>query len=287
MSRHSDKKKRKHSARKRIPRRFSRFRKSLITLVLLCLGLAGLDYYDAGNLDRTLTVLETAGTYLQEVPKQAEGLEKKARALTEQLLYGKVENYTSLEEIPAYSGQSYVTINNNVPFFTEEQRTAGAYEYYSELDWLGRCGYAEANISPALMPTEERGEIGSVKPTGWHTVKYEGIDGNYLYNRCHLLGYQLTGENANERNLITGTRYMNVEGMLPWENLVAEYIEKTGDTVMYRVTPYFEGENLVATGVQMEAESMGSNELRFHVFVFNVQPGIGIDYATGDSWKEQ
>ena len=148
---------------------------------------------------------------------------------------------------------------------------------------MGRCGFAEAKISRELMPAEERGAIGSVKPSGWQTVKYDGVDGKYLYNRCHLIGYQLTGENANEKNLITGTRYLNMEGMLPWENEVAEYIERTGDTVMYRVTPVFEGANLVASGVQMEAESVGSDDIRFNVYVFNVQPGIEIDYTTGES----
>lgn len=192
----------------------------------------------------------------------------------------------SLESLPEYEGQTYAVVNENEPSFSDEDKNGPAYEYYSELDSLGRCGYAEAKISPELMPKEERGAIGSVKPSGWHTVKYDCIDGKYLYNRCHLIGYQLTGENANEKNLITGTRHLNVEGMLPWENEVAEYIERTGDAVMYRVTPFFEGENLVASGVQMEAESVGSDEIRFNIYVFNVQPGIKIDYATGESREE-
>ena len=192
----------------------------------------------------------------------------------------------SLEELPAYTGEPYVVVNENEPSFSDEDKNGPAYEYYSELDGLGRCGFAEAKISRELMPEEERGAIGSVKPSGWQTVKYDSVDGKYLYNRCHLIGYQLTGENANEKNLITGTRYLNVEGMLPWENMVAEYIERTGNAVMYRVTPVFEGTNLVASGVQMEAESIGSDEIRFNVFVFNVQPGIEIDYATGESREE-
>lgn len=195
----------------------------------------------------------------------------------------QVEN---LEEIPEYEGQPYVVMNENEPSFSDEDKNGPAYEYYSELDVLGRCGFAEAKISRELMPVEERGAIGSARPSGWHTVKYGFVDGKYLYNRCHLIGYQLTGENANERNLITGTRYMNVEGMLPWENEVAEYIERTGDAVMYRVTPIFEGANLLASGVQMEAESVGSDEMRFNVYVFNVQPGIRIDYTTGESREE-
>jgi len=175
----------------------------------------------------------------------------------------------------------FVTINGNKPSFFEEE-----YETYSQLDVLGRCGPAEACIGPALMPTEERGEIGMVKPTGWHTVKYDNVDGNYLYNRCHLIGYQLTGENANEKNLITGTRYFNVEGMLPFENQVADYIRDTGNHVMYRVTPVFTGSNLLADGVVMEAMSVEDSGagICFHVFVYNKQPGIFIDYETGGSY---
>jgi DNA-entry nuclease len=189
-------------------------------------------------------------------------------------------------DIPAYSGNAYVEINGNVPFFTDAEMTTSSYEYYSELDSLGRCGVCVASIGTDLMPTEERGTIGSVKPTGWHTVKYTGIvDGNYLYNRCHLIAYELAGENANVKNLITGTRYMNINGMLPFENMTADYVRETGNHVMYRVTPIFEGSNLVASGVLMEAKSVEDNGagLMFNVFCYNVQPGIAIDYATGDS----
>lgn len=188
-------------------------------------------------------------------------------------------------EVPEYEGDPYVEVENNQPDFTEEELIEESYEYYGELDELGRCTEVEACIGTDLMPTEERGSIGEVKPTGWHTVKYDNVDGNYLYNRCHLIGYQLTAENANEKNLITGTRYMNTEGMLPFENEVAEYVQETENHVMYRVTPIFEGENLVASGVWMEAESVedGGDGISFSVYVYNVQPGIEIDYAQGDS----
>ncbi len=203
-----------------------------------------------------------------------------------QLVMGQARLSFSLDELPPFSGQPYVLLEDNQPGFSQEEMTTAAFEYYSPLDALGRCGGAWANICPELMPTEERGEIGMVKPSGWHTVKYDIVDGKYLYNRCHLIGYQLAGENANEQNLITGTRYMNVEGMLPFENLVAEYVRETGNHVLYRVTPVFQGLNLVAQGVQMEALSVedGGQGVCFNVFVYNAQPGVSIDYATGDSW---
>lgn len=188
-------------------------------------------------------------------------------------------------EIPEYDGEPYSVIHDNVPDFSEEDFERGSFEEYSPLDSLGRCGTAFACIGTDLMPTEERGSIGQVKPSGWQTVKYDQVDGKYLYNRCHLIGYQLTAENANERNLITGTRYMNVEGMLPFENMVADYIRETGDHVLYRVTPVFEDQELVARGVLMEAESVEDRgeSVEFCVFVHNVQPGIQIDYRNGDS----
>lgn len=192
----------------------------------------------------------------------------------------------SILDIEPYSGEPCAAVNGNVPFFSEEELAADSFESYSELDELGRCGTAYACVGLDLMPTKERGEIGNVRPTGWHTVKYNGIiDGNYLYNRCHLIGYALSGENANERNLITGTRYLNVQGMLPFENEVAEYVTETGNHVLYRVTPVFEGENLLASGVLMEAESVEDRGegVSFCVYVYNVQPGIAIDYATGES----
>lgn len=188
-----------------------------------------------------------------------------------------------LKSIPEYSGEPYVTIHDNVPFFSEEEFTTDAFETYSELDDLGRCGTAYANICEEIMPTEKRGKIGMIKPSGWHTAKYTGIDGNYLYNRCHLIGYQLSAENANEKNLITGTRYLNVTGMLPFENMVADYVNETGNHVLYRVTPIYNQENLVADGVLMEAQSVENDDLAFCVYCYNVQPGIEIDYHTGDS----
>lgn len=191
-----------------------------------------------------------------------------------------------LTTIPEFDGvNAYVVLNNNEPEFEEGNFIAEAFEEYSELDYLGRCGPAFANIGIEIMPTEERGEIGQVKPSGWQTVKYDNVDGKYLYNRCHLIGYQLTGENANEKNLITGTRNMNVEGMLPFENMVANYIDATENHVLYRVTPIFEEENLVASGVQIEAKSVEDNGegLCFNVYIYNVQPGITIDYRNGQS----
>lgn len=193
----------------------------------------------------------------------------------------------SLADVPAYSGQPYVVLMDNQPDFTLDDLTTEEFELYSELDVLGRCGVAYANISLYTMPTEERGEIGMIKPTGWQTVRYDFVDGKYLYNRCHLIGFQLAGENANEKNLITGTRYFNVEGMLPFENMVAEYVEDTGNHVLYRVTPIYDGTDLVASGVQMEAMSVEDEGegLCFNVYVYNVQPGVEIDYATGDNWE--
>ena len=191
-----------------------------------------------------------------------------------------------ISDLPAYDGSSpYVVVNGNEPGFTEEDMTTDSYETYSELDELGRCGTAWANIGVDLMPTEDRGNISQVKPSGWQTVKYDIVDGKYLYNRCHLIGFQLTGENANEKNLITGTRYMNVDGMLPFENLVADYVKETENHVLYRVTPVYEGDDLVARGVQMEGLSVEDEGegVSFNVFVYNVQPGITIDYATGES----
>ena len=183
---------------------------------------------------------------------------------------------------------AYVIVNNNEPFFTENDMTVDSFEYYGELDELGRCTVAYASIGKDLMPTEKRGSIGSVKPTGWHTVKYDIVDGKYLYNRCHLIGYQLTAENANKNNLITGTRYLNVDGMLLFENMVADYIKETNNHVLYRVTPIFTGDNLLADGVLMEAESVEDNGegISYNVFCYNVQPGVKIDYVTGDSSLE-
>ena len=192
----------------------------------------------------------------------------------------------SLSDVEPYSGSAYVAVNGNIPYFTSSELTTTSFELYSALDSLSRCGTAYACIGQDLMPTEERGSIGSVKPSGWHTVRYNGVvDGNYLYNRCHLIGFQLSGENANERNLITGTRYLNIDGMLPFENMVADYVQETNNHVLYRVTPVFEGDNLLAAGVLMEGYSVedDGDGICFCIFAYNVQPGVTINYATGDS----
>ena len=192
--------------------------------------------------------------------------------------------------IPYFSGDPWTPINDNKPTFTEEEITTEGYEFYSELDNLGRCGYVMACVGTEMMPTEDRGDIGSIKPTGWVQKQYDGnlVSGGNLYNRCHLIGFQLTGENANKKNLITGTRYMNIEGMLPFENMIADYVKETGNHVIYRVTPIFSGNNLVCDGVQMEAVSVEDkgDGICFNVFAYNVQPGIMIDYATGKSWLD-
>lgn len=197
----------------------------------------------------------------------------------------QTETVITLDQIPEYNGSAYVVIEDNQPSFQKEDRTTESFEHYSELDELGRCGAAFANVGIDLMPTKERGSIGKVKPSGWQTVKYDNVDGKYLYNRCHLIGYQLTAENANEKNLITGTRYLNIEGMLPFENMVADYIKETQNHVLYRVTPIFEGENLVASGVQLEGYSVEDEGegICFNIYAYNVQPGITIDYSNGES----
>lgn len=204
---------------------------------------------------------------------------------------GVIDNTSYIEyngvKIPSYNShnQAYIEINNNEPFFSEEDYNTEAFETYSELDELGRCGVTYANICNDIMPTEEREEIGQVKPAGWHTVKYDCVDGKYLYNRCHLIGFQLAGENANEKNLITGTRYLNIEGMLDTENKVAKYVKETGNHVLYRVTPVYSGNNLLAYGVVMEGYSVEDNGagIKFCLFAYNVQPGIEINYLNGES----
>lgn len=188
------------------------------------------------------------------------------------------------EDIPEYEGEPYVELNGNVPQLPQWEE-ASSFEQYEELDDLGRCQRAFACVGSELMPTQERGSIGMIKPSGWHTVRYDHVDGQYLYNRCHLIAYQLTAENANARNLITGTRYMNTEGMLPFEQEVADYVKSTGNHVLYEVTPIFADDDLVARGVHIQAESIEDEGagVQFNVFVFNVQPGVEIDYATGES----
>lgn len=208
---------------------------------------------------------------------------KATAASTEKLLTEPVIVYA---DIPEYDGMPYVELNGNHPYFEDTDLTTDSFEYYSDLDELGRCGVACANVCQELMPVEKRGEIGQIKPSGWHTEKYPNqIPDGYLYNRCHLIAYQLTGENTNEKNLITGTQYMNISGMVPFENAVADYVKDTNNHVFYRITPVFEGDNLVASGVLMEAKSVEDEGkgVQFCVYCYNVQPGIEIDYATGDS----
>ena len=205
---------------------------------------------------------------------------------------GGGDDYTitwSLDDIPEYTGDAYVALNGNQPEFSEGDITTSSFEFYSPLDELGRCGSCIASVGIDLMPTEDRGSISSVHPTGWVQNQYDFVDGKSLYNRCHLIGFQLTGENANEQNLITGTRYLNVVGMLPFENMVADYVKETENHVMYRVTPIYDGGDLVAQGVQMEGWSVEDDGegVCFNVYCYNVQPGVEIDYATGDNWAAQ
>ena len=208
------------------------------------------------------------------------------------LLCGCVEmqgyEETEITAIPAYSGSPYVSLGSEPDFSADERSSTEPFETYAPLDGLGRCGVAYANICLELMPTESRGDIGRIHPSGWHSVRYDFVDGKSLYNRCHLIGFQLAGENANDRNLVTGTRYMNVQGMLPFENLIADYVKETGNHVLYRVTPIFEGSDLVCQGVRMEAWSVEDqgDGVCFDVFCYNVQPGVKIDYATGESEAE-
>lgn len=275
-------------------------------LLLLCLFVAVAYWKPEVKLPETVQdTVDAAGDRLQEQLEEIKTAASEQWSRLEELLpdlnlplgnsqeqeegSASDDSVVTMDTLPAYAGEPYVILYGNEPSFTEEERTSTrAYEVYEPLDLLGRCSVTEACIGPELMPTEERGQIGMVKPSGWHTVRYDDlINGNYLYNRCHLIGYQLTGENANERNLITGTRYLNVDGMLPFENWVADYVEETGNHVMYRVTPDFRGVEQVARGVQMEAWSVEDNGegVRFHVYCYNVQPGVEIRYLDGESWR--
>lgn len=196
------------------------------------------------------------------------------------------KSYSAVQDVPEFNNKPFVIINDNQPFFKDDDLTVKAFEYYSPLDEFGRCGYAMACIGAEIMPTEERKGIGQIKPSGWHTVKYDNVDGKYLYNRCHLIAYQLSGENVNIKNLITGTRYLNNEGMLPFEELIADYVKDTNNHVLYRVTPIFKDNNLLASGVLMEAKSVEDKgkEICFNIYVYNAHPDITIDYLTGDSY---
>lgn len=287
-------KKKRYPTYKRRSKRKKQPLKKILTALVLCITVAICNgWVPPRNLEEIRNQSEIFGdvflTYIEENTKNlSENISGAIHDALDQMNEdgsGQTSEITS-ENIPEYNGDPYVEINGNRPGFSEEKKSGPAYEFYSELDPLGRCGYAESKITRELMPTEERGAIGMIKPTGWHTVKYDNIDGRYLYNRCHLIGYQLTGENANKKNLITGTRYLNVTGMLPFENEVADYVRSTGNPCMYRVTPVFYRDELVARGVEMEAESVKDQKISFHVFVYNIQPGIEIDYATGNSWQQ-
>ena len=238
--------------------------------------------YDNDHSETTATANVLNDIEVQEGNQQETAL---VGNLSEHQLEADTYQAFSLSDIPDYNNESYVTVNGNIPFFNESELTDKSFEIYSDLDDLGRCGVAYACIGKDIMPTEGRGNIGSIKPSGWQTVKYDNVDGKYLYNRCHLIGYQLSGENANEKNLITGTRYLNIECMLPFENMTADYINETGNHVLYRVTPIFDGDNLLASGVLMEGYSVEDNGdgICFNVFGYNVQPDITINYENGDS----
>lgn len=262
-----------------------------LTGVLVILVIAGLIKAGTNDSLSDTQTTEAVTVQAQDSTSQTDAIQmssEEAASLAEAHINTALEAFAN-EAIPEYSGNPYVKLNGNVPYFTDEELSTTAFELYSELDSLGRCGACYANICKEIMPTEERGSIGMVKPTGWHTVKYDCITDRYLYNRCHLIGYQLAGENANEKNLITGTRYLNVDGMLPFENEVADYVDETDNHVLYRVTPVFSDDNLVASGVIIEAKSVEDKGagVQFNVYCYNVQPGISIDYIDGQSWENQ
>lgn len=235
----------------------------------------------------TALVFSFTGCSSSRVVNNQQVVENRQETNIEEYTKSEQSNTISLENIPEYNGLPYIELNGNIPEFTDEgKQNTTSFENYSELDSLGRCGVAFANVGKDIMPTEKRGKIGMIKPSGWHTVKYpEVIKDKYLWNRCHLIAFMLAGENANQKNLITGTRYLNIEGMLPFENQVADYIKETNNHVLYRVTPIFKDDELVARGVQMEAYSVEDNGsgVCFNVYAYNIQPGIIIDYATGNS----
>lgn len=262
-----------------------------LTGVLVILVIAGLIKAGTNDSLSDTQTTEAVTVQAQDSTSQTDAIQmssEEAASLAEAHINTALEAFAN-EAIPEYSGNPYVELNGNVPYFTDEELSTTAFELYGELDSLGRCGACYANICKEIMPTEERGSIGMVKPTGWHTVKYDCITDRYLYNRCHLIGYQLAGENANEKNLITGTRYLNVDGMLPFENEVADYVDETDNHVLYRVTPVFSDDNLVASGVIIEAKSVEDKGagVQFNVYCYNVQPGISIDYIDGQSWENQ
>lgn len=257
---------------------------SLLALVI-AVGLAGCNDTSSVSVTPEPTPVVTESTEpesTEPVVTATPALEATATPEPEQAVAAEFD----ISSIPAYSGTPYVIVNDNVPYFTDSDMTTEAFENYSSLDEYGRCGVAYANICTELMPTEDRESISDVTPSGWDNNPYDFVDGGYVYNRCHLIGFQLAGENANELNLITGARSMNVDGMLPFENMVADYVQETDNHVLYRVTPIFEGNNLVASGVLMEAKSVEDEGegVEFCVYCYNVEPGVEIDYATGANW---
>ena len=264
-------------------------RVAVFAAVAIILAAIGVSQKDIGRLEQAADKVLDAYETVLDAGTSREGAENSVSETSESGTAGATGTganvYVDLAAIPAYSGEPYAVVNGNIPYFTDSDMTSESFEYYSDLDELGRCGTAYSSVGTDLMPTEKRGSISKVKPSGWQVSKYDFVDGKYLYNRCHLIGYQLTAENANEKNLITGTRYLNVDGMLPFQNLVADYVKETENHVLYRVTPVFEGNNLVASGVLMEAESVedAGDGVEYCVYVYNVQPGVEIDYATGEN----
>ena len=255
-------------------------RVAVFAAVAIILAAIGVSQKDIGRLEQAADKVLDAYETVLDAGTSREGAENSVSETSESGTAGATGTganvYVDLAAIPAYSGEPYAVVNGNIPYFTDSDMTSESFEYYSDLDELGRCGTAYSSVGTDLMPTEKRGSISKVKPSGWQVSKYDFVDGKYLYNRCHLIGYQLTAENANEKNLITGTRYLNVDGMLPFENLVADYVKETENHVLYRVTPVFEGNNLVASGVLMEAESVedAGDGVEYCVYVYNVQPGV-------------
>ena len=260
---------------------------AIVSLLLaLVITLCGCTAVNDTNVNTDIPGIEqqTEVGYQETETQKTETNSSEESTQTQETLSGSFD----IKSIPAYSGKEYIAVNDNNPYFTEIDLTTKSIEKYAPLDSLGRCGVAYANVGIDIMPTEKRGSIGMVKPSGWHSIKYENVDGKYLYNRCHLIGYQLSAENANTSNLITGTRYLNIQGMLRFENMVADYVKETKNHVLYRVTPIFEGKNLLASGVLMEGYSVEDDGagICYNVYCYNVQPGIKINYATGDSEAE-
>lgn len=255
----------------------------LALLVAFCIALTGCTSSGGGKATSGIKqTVDNAVDVTEESEEETQPTEKPTEAVN-------TTKPLTLADIKPFSGSPYVVINGNQPDFADSEITTKSYEFYSPLDSLGRCGYAMASLSKDTMlkDDEKRGDIGKVTPTGWINNKYdtEIVKGGYLYNRCHLIGWQLSAENANRQNIITGTRYMNNEGMLPFENMIADYIKDTGNHVMYRVTPMFDGNNLVASGVHLEAYSVedSGEGICVNVFFYNVQDGVIIDYATGEN----